>query len=735
MGHGTRARSGPGAGGLVRLFPLGIWWIWLALAWPPAAFFRAVPAGEDTLEVMWALAWYRRALFHLHVSPLFHPLAFAPAGWHVAKQHHGPFLIGLMLPWALLGGDAFAYHLMGWTTLTLAFGGMFRLAGLFTRDRWAATAAGVAYALFNGAWAAMRIYGDYLAVAWGCAALPWMAYALERARRSGWKAGRLALAGGIWGLGIAGSPYLLPLGGVMALAYGWGAWRRRRLRAFLGSVVGIALLLGGPWIALFLDAVRQDGLLGQTLGTALGNGYPWADAWVWNPNHLGRRGEGSSPGRPIFSLGAIPTVSSLAGVALAAAGRRRLRSRRLLSIAVGGALLATGLAVKGAEPIRFPWPPALAAIYEAMWRIGHARKPDLFPTPTLPPDWSGMALTPALLLWAVLPFWEAAGTVWRFIALTALGLLVAGAEAWTRGAGPGIRRPLFALWLLEAAMAPLPMLPWPYAVHPAFEWLRDHPEPGAVVDAFADHTPGLHLSRVVVMATEYHRRPTLAGFPPFHPRWLEALQRGRGVLFRHRPDGLGRYGFRFLVVHNPPVDWRKWNWPFPLERCFDPPPMPSPWDYPICVFRIPDRGEPDFTNLWLLDGWSAPESWGVWAEGLTARALWPAREAGHLARLRLRAFPFCVPGQVQRIAVVFNGRPLGEGAFPDCGEHEIGWAIPGAWVRRMNEFVFRFAYAAVPPRGDLRRLAVGVRALEVEEGPIWDNMGGEGSLLRNPSSR
>ncbi len=693
------------------LAPLGVWFLWLQHAWPFTVFFRSVPAGEDTLEVMWALAWYRRALVELHVSPLFHPLAFAPQGWHVAKQHHGPFLIGLMLPWAWLGGDAFAFHVLAWLAFSMAFVGAFRLAGLFVRDRGLATAVGVAYAAFNGTLAAMQVYGDYLTVAWGTACLPLMGFALEKARRARWAPRWLIRAGVAWGLGIAGNPYLVLLGGGIVLIYAWRALRQRQRGRFL-MLPGIALLVSGPWLALFLHAFLQDRMLGQTVGTALGNGYPWAHMLIWNPYHPWLRWHSALPARPILTLGMVPAGTSLLGLLWAAGRRCRLRSQPWLRAALFGALLATGIAVHWEEPLRIPWPSELAAFYEAIWRIGHARKPDLFLEPTLPSDWYHLALTPLLLLWAIVPFWEVVGTVWRFIAMTALGLMVAGAEAWGRIASPWLRRGLAGLWIFEALIKPLPTLPWPYPVHPAFEWLRQNPEPGAVIDAFADHTPGLYLSRVAVMATEYHRRPTLSGFTPFHPRWVELLQRGRGLLFRHRPDWLGQHGFRFLVVHHPPPDWAKWNWPFPLEKCFDPPPVPSPWNERICIFRIPDHGEPELTNLWLLDGWSGPERWGIWAAGVEAHALWLADPLREPAVLELIAFPLCVPGKVQRLEVFLNGQLLGEESFADCREQTIRWQIPLRWAQTgVNELLFRFAYAVSPPTGEPRRLAVGFRRL------------------------
>jgi hypothetical protein len=551
------------------LIPLWVWFLWLHQAWPARVFFTRAPAGEDTLEVMWALAWYRRALFELHTSPLFHPLAFAPPGWHVAKLHHGPFLIALMLPAALLSGDAFAVHFFGWLVYSLAFLGAFRLAYLLSRDRGLATAAGIAYALFHGSHAAMRIYGDYLPVAWGAASLAWMAWALERARAMGWSPRALRRAGILWGLGIAGTPYLMLLGGALALVYIWGAWRRKRLGRFLLYGVGTAVAIGGPWVGLWVHAIRQDQMLGQTLETARGNGYPWADALTWNPYHPGSRHLPRTD-RPVLTLGLVPAGSSLIGLGWSQLAGRRLRSRRLLRAAALGALLATGIALRADAPLSIPEIPAVRSVYEGIWRIGHVRKPELFREPSLPEEWARQALTPLLLLWAVVPFYEAAGTVWRFIALTALGLFIGGAEAWSRIAPRGFRWGWAALWLGEALMRPIPTLPWPYAVHPAFEWLRRNPEPGAVIDVFADHTPGLHLSRVTVMATEYHRRPTLSGFPPFHPRWIEALQRGRGLLFRHRPDWLGRHGFRFLVVHRPPPPLVSLdhclNWPYNCGR-------------------------------------------------------------------------------------------------------------------------------------------------------------------------
>lgn len=376
------------------LAPLGVWFLWLQHAWPSTGFFRSVPAGEDTLEIMWALAWYRRALLELHVSPLFHPLAFAPQGWHVAKQPHGPFLIGLMLPWAWLGGDAFAFHMLAWLTFSLAFVGAFCLARLFTRDRWLATAVGVTYAAFNGTFAAMHIYGDYLNVAWGTAALPLMGFALEKARRSGWAPRWLIRAGGVWGLGIAGNPYLIFLGGGIALIYAWRAWRQRRLGRFLFYGPGIALLISGPWLGLFLSAFLQDRMLGQTLETALGNGYRWAYVLAWNPYHPWLRWPSAPSHQPILTLGMIPAGTSLLGLLVAAGRRRRLHSRPLLRAALFAALLATGIAVQWDVPIRIPWPSGLAAFYEAIWRIGHARKPELFLESTFPGRYDHLALTP-----------------------------------------------------------------------------------------------------------------------------------------------------------------------------------------------------------------------------------------------------------------------------------------------------------------------------------------------------
>lgn len=89
----------------------------------------------------------------------------------------------------------------------------------------------------------------------------------------------------------------------------------------------------------------------------------------------------------------------------------------------------------------------------------------------------------------------------------------------------------------------------------------------------------------------------------------------------------------------------------------------------------------------MLDGWSGPESWGIWAEGTEARALWLTDRLEEPLFLELVAFPFCQPGKIQRLEVFLNGSSLGAETFPDCQERTIRWRIPGGWARGfMNWF-------------------------------------------------
>ena len=703
------------------LWPLLIWLLWLRQAWPVPSLFHGVPAGEDTWEAVALLLWYTRTLQEGHGSPFFYPLAFAPQGLHTISLAYTPLLIGLMLPWSLIGGPAFAYNLFGWIVLTLSFLGAFRLAYLFTRSSLAATAVGIAYSLLGPVYFGMRAFGDHMNLAWGLGWLIWMLYALERARRTGWSSGFLRFAGIGWGLAFSGSFYALPLAAPVLLTYVWMALRDGALRRVLVWTIGSAMLLAGPWAGAFLYAKYGNQLEGRPVTWLSWTSTDWKGTIRWNPYHpwlnsvSDRSAEASSP-----SLGLGIVVTSLVGMATARLRRQRLASWPLLGTAGIAAFLATGAFLKWGGPIPIDGPIWWNDLLRLLWAIGYRLKPAFFESPAVPADWEHHLVSPAFVFWVFIPFWEMMIFPYRYLALVGLGLYVVGAESWVRSGRPSVRAVVFTLWLLETIMGPGQWIPWPPAVHPAFRWLRARPPDGLIVDLAATSQVRIWSSGSILLAPLFHTWPTLSGFEAVDPRWAKWLTTRYGPEVLAHPERLSAIGVRYALLHMLNSSWEESVWPGDrLERvtCFDPPAQPSPWNHRICIYRVPSYGLDRITNVLLVRGWSGTEPWGIWAEGLTAEALWIV-SSPHAARLDLQAFPICSAEASQRIEIWINETRLAAHSFPSCDEANLRWQIPVSLIRRgTNVIRFQFAYAASPAvltRGrnpDPRPLAVGVRKL------------------------
>ena len=89
--------------------------------------FSVLLEGRSFLE---SPRWYDGALRGQH-GFLVYPLAFFPAGWHVATFAGGPFLFVVLLPLYWMGGAAFAYNVATLLAFLVAFAGMLKLARLF----------------------------------------------------------------------------------------------------------------------------------------------------------------------------------------------------------------------------------------------------------------------------------------------------------------------------------------------------------------------------------------------------------------------------------------------------------------------------------------------------------------------------------------------------------------------------------------------------------------------------
>jgi hypothetical protein len=89
-------------------------------------------------------------------------------------------------------------------------------------------------------------------------------------------------------------------------------------------------------------------------------------------------------------------------------------------------------------------------------------------------------------------------------------------------------------------------------------------------------------------------------------------------------------------------------------------------------------------------------------------------------RLRIGAFPLCVPDRRQGMVVKVNGQEMARYRWQECELWESEILIPASMVRiGWNEVSFEYAYALSPAEvtrgqnGDRRMLSVGFTRLEV----------------------
>jgi undecaprenyl-diphosphatase len=123
----------------------------------------------------------------------------------------------------------------------------------------------------------------------------------------------------------------------------------------------------------------------------------------------------------------------------------------------------------------------------------------------------------------------------------------------------------------------------------------------------------------------------------------------------------------------------------------------------------------------MREGWSGDEKWNgafpfAWAEGTRSRvAIPPLLFGDYVARLRVLPFVRGERLSCQVIAVDFNGARVAH-VLLDRGWNDYEVAIPKRLIRPggvNNEMAFRFDSAAPPGGGDLRRLAVAFRSVEI----------------------
>jgi|GEM_PF-407844 len=722
------------------LAPWGAFGIFLLWGWRVGDLAHALPAYDDVLEVVWITAWYDAALRGLHSAQLF-PLIFYPAGWHVATYAGGPALLVGLLPLNWLGGPAFAYNVLTLLTLAFSFAGMRRLAAGFI-GALPATVAALLYTFWGFHW--MRIMG-HMNVLIASAVLPWMLWSLEQSRAAAHRAERwLLLAGALWALAATSSWYFLLMGAVLLgcwiVGRFWGRLipdRRAALHALLIPTAA-GLLLSAPFLIHFVrESAAADiapyAITHVSSWDASLNSFPWPSVdhpWLGNLTRAVYRGPTNEPGQANFGL--------LACVLAALAVRPALKERRrrpIVLIAMMGLLLALGLTLKwDGQAVRWE---ALRGGNDALWRLGHLWKPEIFVTEHPPAPFDAAIPLPGLLLSVFVPFWERARVFARYALLASLGVYLLAGMTLGRLRWPGGARWLLALLLLiEALPQPSGNVPFPGAAHPAFAWLRQQPLDGrGIIDLDAWQPDLLYLPNrgQMLLATEYHRQPTVAGASsilPAHAAFLDDWLAAHPHAFRD-PDFtplLRQFGVRYILLHisggyaRDASKEARQNPELQEVGCFDPAAEPGPWPYPICVLAVRPASASG-PNVILRAGWSDGEDWGRWIEGTEAHARWaaPLRIS---YRLEIEVFPVCVPERPQSLQIQVNGATIAAHAWQGCDSWLSQTTIPANLIRiGWNEIVLSPGYAARPidftggQNTDTRLLSVGVQRLDVSPAP------------------
>lgn len=722
----------------------GLAWPWLLFAaliawgWRTTDLFHTVPSYGDVLEGLWALIWYDDAL-RLGSSSAVYPLAFHPAGFHVATYAWGPANFLLLIPLYRIGGAAFAYNVATLITFLIAFAGAYLLAQRFV-PRLGATVAAVLYTFWGFRW--YGIIGQ-LNINLGSALLPWIIWSLERglasSRRSWiW----YGLAGAVWAAAVNSSLYYIWIGGFAVLAWltGWLISRRAHWRKILGSacvVLLAAAALSLPGILVFWRASAAAAAPPFTiydlnvLGASVNSlpipylSHPFLQAWARSIYHGPVDSEAG-----MANLGLLACLSALVG--LKAAWRDKAW-RPVLVLGCLGLILALGLTLRWDD--RMVQVGLLRPLNRVIWEIGHSIKPSFFFVGPEPPgDFKEAVPLPGLFLATLAPYFAGARVLARYTLLAGLATFLLGGLGLSQIRRKWLQLVLAALLIFEVLPPPTPSYAFPPPSHPAFDWLRQQSLGSDGIMELSPETesrltlPGGGAS---LWATRYHNQATTSGvggiWPP-HTTYLVRWLAEHPHPFRNSDfiSLLRYYRIRYAMLHmsgasaSDALKEAQQNEELRFVDCFAPALQAQPYDHSICIFEVLPSRSPGF-NFLFREGWSGPEDWGRWIDGKEARSLWVATaRAAH--QLSIQAFPSCVPGRQQQISFEVNGLPLASHRWVGCDNWSEDIAIPRDLVRvGLNEVIVRADYAIRPidlsggENPDPRALSVGFTRLRVDE--------------------
>ncbi len=719
----TLKKEVPGA---ERLLPWVVFFlIFFVWGWRVSDMFTHIPAYGDVFEFIWGVQWWFGGLLLQRWAPFYTSIIFHPTGWYPTTWALSPMLFVLSFPLYAIGGAVFAYNVLALLLFVLLFAGILRFLRFFSRDIVSVTAAALVFVGFE--W--WRVIVGHVNLLGAMGLLTWLACILMRARDADpERLTRYALiAGLIWGMMVNFSLYGVFLGGLVFILWGRKLLRWSRYVILAGA---IALVIGLPSIIPFVLGIHQTPAHYHSARRLMLWGSSLNGLFVpkvFHPLPLFQKlahlvYKGPVDETVFTSKGLLTGVLALAGVWVTLRNKGKLGG--LVALTIIGMVLGLGLLVRwDGDVVHFS---LFRPLNVAIWKVGHFLKPHIFTSAIPDPDFEVGIPLPGLVLTVLVPFWEAGRTVTRYAVIGMLGAVALASMALER-IPPAVRFLLAGLWVLEMLPVPTNNFPFPQRIHPAYEWLAHQTlEPG---EGVADlQYPALKLGGETLWAAWLHGKPTVSGTGTFWPEPFFTLREHlwkdeKALVGKETWAILEQYRIRYLLIHISGDFEREWwrsvqnhpaYWPI---GCFDPAPGPSPWEYPICVAEVKKR--PGSIHLWLREGWSAMEDWGIWAIGTESRAMWLAERPGNY-RLQVAAFPLCVPENHQKISIRINGREIGSHQWRDCESWEGELLIPASLVRvGWNEITFHYEYAFKPveitkgTNPDPRPLAVGFTRLKV----------------------
>lgn len=514
----------------------------------------AGPPGDGFIH-LYEMFWFKRAIFDLHVWPLFDPETFYPFGYNLALSHITPSNTLVMMPVVLLAGATAGFNGAVLLSFVLSGFGAYLLVHYLTRQRWAGVIAGILFAF-----SAYRFHN--LGAGWlpnlGTQWLPFALLYLDRVltrRVSPWRGG--ALAGFFFALVCLSSWYHVYIAGlavaVYVLARGW-PWRQRLLtwRTLSGAlafcVVAAALILPLALPLLQYGATERDidwpmysadDASASVDDLLLPSAYhPW-----WGDAALDRRTQTFAAVVPGLAYLSIPGML----LGLYALRRRVPASRPWLAVGLVGAVMTLGLTlhVNGLR-VYLPAPAAVEDTFSrAMLTLAGKMALNQGAYTPFRVDGGIPLPLPGMFWWLFMPFGSTMRVFHRFALDSSLAFAVLagmGAAALTRrvwsATSPDVasihtrdvgRRgtPQLVVGLVLAAVVLVDCLaaPLPYGLSstqgsPVDLWLREQPGDFSVL-----HLPLIRsLNGPALYRAAIHGKRISYGYGTFFPKaWREAM--------------------------------------------------------------------------------------------------------------------------------------------------------------------------------------------------------------------